>query len=110
VPSEVWPLSATDFYSVLETSDVPSGVINIVTGSAMELGKALATHMDVDSVWAFGSAELGTMVEKLSIGNLKRTFTDLGKATDWFDRSQAEGPLFLRRATDVKNIWIPYGE
>ncbi len=110
VPSEIWPLSATDFYSVLETSDLPSGVLNIVTGSAMELGKALATHNDVDCVWAFGSAALGTMVEKLSVGNLKRTFTDLGKATDWFDRAQAEGPLFLRRATDVKNIWIPYGE
>ena len=110
VPSEAYPLSATDFYSVLETSDLPAGVINIVTGSAMELGKALASHNDVDAVWAFGSAELGTMVEKLSVGNLKRTLTDLGKATDWFDKTQAEGPLFLRRATDVKNIWIPYGE
>ena len=110
IPSEAYPLSATDFYSVLETSDLPAGVINIVTGSAMELGKALASHNDVDAVWSFGTAELGTMVEKLSVGNLKRTLTDLGKATDWFDKSQAEGPIFLRRATDVKNIWIPYGE
>lgn len=110
VPSEVHPLSATDFYSVLETSDVPAGVVNIVTGSAMELAKTLAAHSDVDAVWAFGSAELSETVERLSAGNLKRTFVDYGAATDWFDRASAEGPLFLRRATDVKNIWIPYGE
>ncbi|MBD9488798.1 aldehyde dehydrogenase family protein [Ensifer sp. ENS11] len=110
VPSEQHPLAATDFYSILETSDVPAGVINIVTGSAMELAKTLASHNDVDALWAFGTQELSTMVEKLSAGNLKRTFVDNGKATDWFDRSAAEGQAYLRRATDVKNIWIPYGE
>ncbi|MBY3221859.1 aldehyde dehydrogenase family protein [Rhizobium laguerreae] len=110
VPSEPFPLSATDFYSVLETSDLPAGVVNIVTGSAIELAKILAAHNDVDALWAFGSAELSTTVEKLSSGNLKRTFVDNGKATDWMDRAAAEGALYLRRAVDVKNIWIPYGE
>ncbi|MDB5523646.1 MAG: Aldehyde dehydrogenase [Rhizobium sp.] len=110
VPSEPYPLSATDFYTVLETSDVPAGVINIVTGSAMELGKALASHNEVDALWAFGSQALSTMSEKASTGNLKRVFTDYGKAFDWMDPAQGEGPLFLRRATDVKNVWIPYGE
>ncbi|NTS33508.1 aldehyde dehydrogenase family protein [Phyllobacterium sp. BT25] len=110
VPSEAYPLAATDFYSILETSDVPAGVINIVTGSAIELAKTLAAHNDVDAVWAFGSDELSATVEKLSVGNLKRTFVDYGKATDWNDRAAAEGTLFLRRAVDVKNIWIPYGE
>jgi aldehyde dehydrogenase (NAD+) len=110
VPSEPYPLSATDFYTVLETSDVPGGVLNIVTGSAMELGKALASHNDVDAVWAFGSPALSTMTEKASTGNLKRIFTDYGKAWDWMDPAQGEGQLFLRRATDVKNVWIPYGE
>ena len=110
VPSEPYPLSATDFYTVLETSDVPAGVINIVTGSAMELGKALASHNEVDALWAFGSQALSAMSEKASTGNLKRVFTDYGKAFDWMDPAQAEGPLFLRRATDVKNVWIPYGE
>jgi aldehyde dehydrogenase (NAD+) len=110
VPSEPHPLSATDFYTVLETSDVPAGVINIVTGSAMELGKSLASHNDVDALWAFGSASLSAMAEKASTGNLKRVFTDYGKAFDWMDLAQGEGPLFLRRATDVKNVWIPYGE
>ncbi|WFU50007.1 aldehyde dehydrogenase family protein [Sinorhizobium terangae] len=110
VPSEQHPLAATDFYSVLETSDVPAGVINIVTGSAVELAKTLAAHNDVDALWAFGSPELSALVEKLSVGNLKRTFVDYGKAIDWMDRTAAEGPAFLRRAVDVKNIWIPYGE
>jgi len=110
VPSEPHPLAATDFYTVLETSDVPAGVVNIVTGSAIELAKTLASHNDVDALWAFGSPELSTLVEKLSVGNLKRTFVDYGKATNWLDRGAAEGPAYLRRATDVKNIWIPYGE
>ncbi|OCO99249.1 MULTISPECIES: aldehyde dehydrogenase family protein [unclassified Ensifer] len=110
VPSEPHPLAATDFYTVLETSDVPAGVVNIVTGSAIELAKTLASHNDVDALWAFGTPELSTLVEKLSSGNLKRTFVDYGKATNWLDRDAAEGPAYLRRATDVKNIWIPYGE
>ncbi|GCA49980.1 aldehyde dehydrogenase B [Sinorhizobium sp. KGO-5] len=110
VPSEQHPLAATDFYSVIETSDVPGGVINIVTGSAIELSKTLAAHNDVDALWAFGTAELSTLVEKLSAGNLKRTFVDYGRALDWMDRAAAEGQPFLRRAVDVKNIWIPYGE
>lgn len=110
VPSEVYPLSATDLYSVLETSDVPAGVINIVTGPVKDLATALASHNDVDALWAFGSEELSTLVEKLSAGNLKRTFVDYGKATDWLNPAVAEGPVFLRQAVDVKNIWIPYGE
>ncbi|WEZ82317.1 aldehyde dehydrogenase family protein [Rhizobium sp. 32-5/1] len=110
VPSEPHPLAATDFYSILETSDVPAGVVNIVTGPADDLAKTLATHNDVDALWAFGTAELSAMVEKLSAGNLKRTFVDNGKATDWMDRTAAEGALYLRRAVDIKNIWIPYGE
>ncbi|MGN7880422.1 aldehyde dehydrogenase family protein [Ensifer sp. 22460] len=110
VPSEPHPLAATDFYTVLETSDVPAGAVNIVTGSAIELAKTLASHNDVDALWAFGTPDLSTLVEKLSSGNLKRTFVDYGKVTNWLDRDAAEGPAYLRRATDVKNIWIPYGE
>ncbi len=110
VPSAAHPMSATDFYSVLETSDVPAGVLNIVTGDTAELAKTLAQHNDVDAVWAFGSAELSAQVERDSIGNLKRTFVDYGNAIDWQDPVAGEGELFLRRATEVKNIWIPYGE
>ncbi|MBI2255089.1 MAG: aldehyde dehydrogenase family protein [Proteobacteria bacterium] len=110
VPSERHPLAATDFYQVLETSDVPAGVVNIVTGAAKDLAKTLADHDDVDAIWAFSTKEIATLAEKLSVGNLKRVLTDHGLLTDWFDQTAAEGPILLRHAVQVKNIWIPYGE
>ncbi len=110
VPSEKHPLIATDFYQVLETSDLPAGVINLVTGPAASLAQTLAEHDDVDALWVFGAKELSRNAERLSVGNLKRTLVDHGLATDWHDAASAEGPLFLRHATQVKNIWIPYGE
>lgn len=110
VPSERHPLAATDFYQILETSDVPAGVVNIVTGAAKDLNKTLAEHDDVDALWVFGAAELSAMAEKLSVGNLKRLLVDHGLVTDWFDLAASEGPILLRHAVQVKNIWIPYGE
>lgn len=110
VPSERHPLAATDFYSVLETSDVPAGVLNIVTGDRQSLTKTLAEHDDVDALWVFGSGIASADAERLSASNLKRTLVDHGLATDWFDPAEAEGPLYLRHATQVKNVWIPYGE
>jgi len=110
VPSGPASLVATDFYQVLETSDVPAGVVNIVTGDALTLARTLAEHDDVDGLWAFGSAELSTLAEKLSVGNLKRTLVDHGRVIDWFDDRAASGPILLRHATQVKNVWIPYGE
>jgi aldehyde dehydrogenase (NAD+) len=110
VPSERHPLAATDLYQVIETSDVPAGVINIVTGARDALTKTLAEHDDVDALWVFGSKEASAMAERLSVGNLKRTLVDHGLATDWMDPAAAEGPILLRHAVQVKNIWIPYGE
>ena len=107
VPSQAYPLAATDLYQVLDTSDLPGGVVNIVTGLHADLAKPLAAHMDVDAVWCFGSAELSAMVEREAAGNLKRTWVTHGFATDW---AQAEGRTFLRAATAVKTIWVPYGE
>lgn len=107
VPSEVAPLAATDFYQVLETSDMPAGVLNIVTGRRDALAEVLAAHEDVDAVWYFGSAEGSTKVERLSAGNLKRTWVDDGRSRDWADPQQGEGAEFLRQATRVKNVWIP---
>jgi aldehyde dehydrogenase (NAD+) len=74
VPSERAPLAATDFYQVLDTSDVPGGVVNIVTGKRDELAETLASHDDVEAVWYFGSAEGSTTTERLSAGNMKRTW------------------------------------
>jgi aldehyde dehydrogenase (NAD+) len=108
VPSTAHPLAATDFYGVLETSDLPGGVVNIVTGEADALAKILAEHLDVDAVWFCGNAAGGKAVEEASAGNMKRTW--LPGARDWRDARQGEGREFLRHATQVKNIWIPYGE
>ena len=105
-PSANHPLSATDFYSVLDTSDVPAGVVNIVTGEANVLAKTLAEHDGVDALWYVGDTDGAAEVEALSAGNLKATWT-CGAAIDWV---KAEGREFLRRATQVKNIWTPYGE
>jgi aldehyde dehydrogenase (NAD+) len=110
VPSERHPLAATDLYQVLDTSDVPGGVVNIVTGKRDELAETLAAHDDVDAMWYWGSAEGSAMVERLSAGNMKRTWVDYGRGRRWFDTAQGEGPEFLRHATQVKNIWVPYGE
>jgi aldehyde dehydrogenase (NAD+) len=110
VPSERHPLCATDFYQVLETSDLPAGVINIVTGARDDLTKVLADHDDVDALWVFGSKTASATAERHSVGNLKRTLVDHGLETDWNDPAAAEGPILLRHAVQVKNIWIPYGE
>ena len=110
VPSERYGLIVTDLYQVLETSDVPAGALNIVTGRTADLAKTLADHDDVDTLWAFGPAELSELAEARSVGNMKRTFVDNGKAVDWYDPKVAEGRHFLRQAVQVKNIWIPYGE
>jgi len=110
VPSERHPLSAPDFYQVLDTSDVPAGVVNIVTGDKTALAKVLARHDAVDALWYVGDAATGADVERLSTGNLKRTWTNHGKRFDWHDTRQTEGRHVLARATQVKNIWVPYGE
>ncbi|WP_172297395.1 aldehyde dehydrogenase family protein [Pseudoruegeria sp. HB172150] len=107
VASEAYPLAATDFYQLLETSDVPAGTANILTGSHAELAPQLAGHMDVDAVWSFSSSDLSAVIEKEAAGNLKRTWVNNGRATDW---TTAEGRAFLAAATEVKTIWVPYGE
>lgn len=109
VASEPYPLAATDFYQVLETSDVPAGVVNILTGSHAELAPTLATHMDVDAVWSFSSSPVSAEIERRSVSNLKRTWVNNGFDRDWM-APMGEGRPFLEAATEVKSIWIPYGE
>jgi aldehyde dehydrogenase (NAD+) len=110
VPSEAHPLSATSFYSVLETSDVPAGVVNIVTGPKDPLAKVLAEHDDVDGVWYWGSPAGVAAVERASASNMKRTWAEAEGTRQWTDTAEGEGREFLRAATQVKNVWVPYGE
>jgi len=110
LPSEAYPLIIADLYQVFETSDLPGGVVNIVTGHSAELTKVLAEHDDVDAIWSFGDEASGALVKSLSAGNLKQVFTNEGRAINWLDVKQGEGRWFLEHATQVKNIWVPYGE
>src|SRR5262249_17109726 len=105
VPSQTHPLTATDFYSVLETSDVPDGVINIVTGDRDALSKVLSEHDDVEAVWYFGGRDGVKMVELASASNMKRTWATWHDRR-WLDPSDGEGREFLRAATHVKNVWV----
>jgi aldehyde dehydrogenase (NAD+) len=109
VPSWPHPLAATDLYQVLDTSDVPGGVVNIVTGDPKELGGTLASHLDVDALWSFSGAIDTGKLEAASSGNLKRTWINHGGNPDWLS-SAGQGRRFLEAATEVKTIWVPYGE
>ena len=110
VPSETYPLITGELYQLFDTSDMPGGAVNIVTGYASQLLKTLAEHDDVDAIWSFGDETTAAAAKAMSVGNLKQVFTNEGRAVDWFDPKVAEGRWFLQHATQVKNIWVPYGE
>jgi len=103
IPSETHPLSATDLYQVLDTSDVPGGVINIVTGARDPLAQVLAEHDDVDALWYVGTPEGRRQVEAASIGNMKRTWTHLESD---FEVERPPADEALREAVQIKNIWL----
>ncbi len=109
IPSMAQPLLATDLYQVLDTSDVPGGVVNIVTGDKATLGLELAKHDAVDAIWYFGNGEGAAAIEQASAGNLKQTWTET-VARDWNDGAISGGREMLGHATQVKNIWVPWGE
>ncbi|MFC6647050.1 aldehyde dehydrogenase family protein [Granulicella cerasi] len=110
VPSERTATLMGELYQVFDTSDLPGGVVNFVSGKASELGKTLAEHDDIDAVWSFRDEAASTQAKALSIGNLKQIWTNEGRQIDWFNPAEAEGRWFLRHATQVKNVWVPYGE
>ncbi|HXS11487.1 MAG TPA: aldehyde dehydrogenase family protein [Acidobacteriaceae bacterium] len=110
VPSERCATLTGELYQVFDTSDLPGGVVNFVAGRPVELGKTLAEHDDVDAIWSFRDGEAAAIVKLGSTGNLKQVWTNEGRALDWFDPKQAEGLWYLQHATQVKNIWVPYGE
>jgi aldehyde dehydrogenase (NAD+) len=110
VPSEKYATIIGDLYQVFDTSDLPGGVVNIVAGRPAELAKTLAEHDDIDAIWCFRDPADATLVKAASIGNLKQVWTNDKYDIDWFDARQSEGSYFMRHATQIKNIWVPYGE
>ena len=109
IPSPRYPLCATDLYQVFDTSDLPAGVVNIVTGERDHLVKTLVEHDDVDSLWYFGDAEGSRQVESRSRHNIKRAWVNYGAARDWHDAQQGAGAEFLQESVEVKNVWVPTG-
>ena len=110
IPSEAYPLITGDLYQLFDTSDLPGGAVNIVTGYQSQLLKVVAEHDGIDAIWCFGDEASAATAKASSTGNLKQVFTNEGRAIDWFDAKQGEGRWFLQHATQVKNIWVPYGE
>jgi aldehyde dehydrogenase (NAD+) len=110
VPSERYPLITSDLYQLFDTSDLPGGAVNLVTGYVSQLLKTLAEHDDLDAIWCYGDAATVAAAKAMSTGNLKQVWTNEGRIIDWFDKKQGEGRWFLEHATQVKNIWVPYGE
>ncbi len=108
IPSSTHPLAATDFYQVLETSDLPAGVCNLITGDRDSLAKTLADHDAIAAIWYFGLSQSAAMIESASAGNLKQSWVEDGAQRQWHT-DEGQGLLFLERSTQVKNIWIPYG-
>ena len=102
VASKPFPLAATDLIQVLETSDLPPGALNVLTGDAGELAPHLAGHADLQSVWCF-RPDLAQGVERASAADLKRTFCE---GVDW----TAPGTALLEAATEIRTVWVPYGE
>jgi aldehyde dehydrogenase (NAD+) len=110
VPSQHYALLATDFYQVLDTSDLPGGVLNIVTGDQEVLAEVLAKHYDIEGMWYWGTRRGSRLVEEESAATMKRTWVNYGLYHDWYDPEQGQSASFLRNSVEVKNIWIPYGE
>lgn len=109
IPSEKCPIAALDLYQVFETSDLPGGVVNILTGDRDHIFKYLVEHQDIQAAWYFGSAEGSKFVEYTSAESIKRTWVNYGLTRDWTCPKQGQGEEFLYQSTQCKNIWMPMG-
>ncbi|WP_333828161.1 aldehyde dehydrogenase family protein [Pararhodobacter sp.] len=107
VPSQGAPRAALEMVQVLDTSDIPGGVVNIVTGPRHDLARTMAQHDDVAALWVFADAETCAMTGRESAGNLKPVWAE-NSARNWAG-TEGQARDFLRRAVQVKTVWVPYG-
>ena len=110
IPSEKNPLPALDMYQIFDTSDLPGGVVNILSGEKDHVMKYLVEHQDIDAVWYFGSEQGSKFVEYSSATNVKRTWADYGKSRDWMSTQQGQGEEFLYHSVQCKNVWLTMGD
>ena len=110
VPSQKFASVALELVQTFETSDVPAGVINIVSGIKQDLAGQLAGHAEADAMWCWAESDLVSSVESISARDLKRLWVNDDEDRDWLNPMQGEGLEFLRNASEIKNIWTPYGD
>ena len=107
VASEKFPLPAATFAEILATSDLPGGVVNILTGKRAELVSHIATHMDVNAIVdGTGDTTLSAQLQAGVAANLKRYANYAG--TDWFSPA-AEDPYRILDTIEFKTAWHPIG-
>lgn len=105
--SESKPLCAVSFAEVLHASDVPGGVVNILTGYRSELGDQFASHMDVNAVvYCDGGKKTARSVQELAAENVKRVVART--RIDW-SKADAQHPYLIRDTQEVKTTWHPIG-
>ena len=103
--SEKNPMVSISFAEVLNTSDVPHGVVNILTGERKELINHFASHKDVNAIIYCGdSIEEIKEIEKVSVENLKRV--KIYKRKKWDDKI-SQSPYFIEKCQEIKTIWHP---
>ncbi len=112
--SEVRPLPAISMTEVLATSDVPAGVINVITGRKLELVPILAAHEDVDALDVWGVPDdLRVDVELAAADSVKRVLRRPAGATDarfdWLDDRASERPEWIAAYLEMKTVWHPIG-
>jgi acyl-CoA reductase-like NAD-dependent aldehyde dehydrogenase len=112
--SESRPLPAVTLTEVLATSDVPGGVVNVLTGLKRELVPVLAGHVDVDAIDVWGVPDdLRTDVELVAADNVKRLARRPAGAVDakfdWLDDRAAERPEWIAAFLEMKTVWHPIG-
>ncbi len=105
--SESKPLSAVSFAEVINSSDVPGGVVNILTGKKSELYSHMASHMDVNSIIYCGDDEkIIKSISELASGNIKRTV--FYRKDNWTNEIY-ESPYIIEKTQEVKTTWHPTG-
>ena len=109
IPSFAHALVAADLIQVLETSDIPAGVVNVIHGEPIGMVETLARHEEVQGLWVFGTQAEVSLAKRLSVSNLKRIWSSEGQTVDWHS-PQSQGRSWLENATQIKNVWIPFGE
>jgi len=109
IASEKFPLPAATFAEILATSDLPGGVVNLLTGKRAELVPHIASHMDVNAIVdGSGDADLGAKLQAGTALNLKRYAKHALTPADWFT-TKPEDPYWILDTVEFKTAWHPIG-